>query len=123
MITQILVARNMMAIHHVSGHFGHSAECRNVTVAFRDARLPLHPSIREYARLLLQKGVPGPSVYTQANAWAQVTHPPIKTAWDPHHRYIYLPHDRHHLPLPVPEIGKRDLLAIKAGRESPFLVP
>lgn len=52
-------------------------------------------AIREYARSLLLKGVPGPSVYTQVNTWAQVAFPPIQTAFtpDPFYRYTYMPHD------------------------------
>ncbi|KAI0739534.1 hypothetical protein C8Q80DRAFT_1274599 [Daedaleopsis nitida] len=62
-------------------------------MAFRNARLPLHPDVHKYARLLLMKGVSGPSVYTQTNMWSQITFPPIKIAWDRYHRYTYLPYD------------------------------
>lgn len=89
------LARNLLAIHEISGHFEHLDACLSCKVASRDARLPLHPSIRHYARSLLLKGVPGPSVYTQANTWAQIKYPPIQTAFtpDPFYRYTYVPHD------------------------------
>ncbi|KAI1782115.1 hypothetical protein LXA43DRAFT_1150445 [Ganoderma leucocontextum] len=91
--TTLSPGRTLIAINELWGCFTHSTACNEAVIAVRDARLPLHPDIRAYAGLLLRKGVSGPSVYVQANAWAQIRFPPIKAAWDPHHRFIYLPHD------------------------------
>ncbi|EJF55564.1 hypothetical protein DICSQDRAFT_73485, partial [Dichomitus squalens LYAD-421 SS1] len=85
--------RTLIAFNEFWGLFKHSEDCEAAITAVRDVRFPLHPDIRQYAGSLLRKGVSGPSVYTQANAWAQIRHPPIKAAWDPYYRYIYLPHD------------------------------
>ncbi|KAI0747612.1 hypothetical protein C8Q80DRAFT_1104039, partial [Daedaleopsis nitida] len=87
--------RNLLAIHNISGLLTHSSACLEQKTASRDARLPLHPEIRLYAQSLLQKGVSGPAVYTQANTWSKATYPPIQHAFnpDPHYRYTYLPHD------------------------------
>ncbi|KAJ7144005.1 hypothetical protein C8R44DRAFT_915867 [Mycena epipterygia] len=76
----------LLTIDEIIGDFTHSAACLDTIIMDRNARIPLHPELRDYALSLLRKNIPLAQLRQHCREWS---HERWKTATgDDSYRYF-----------------------------------